>query len=92
MHIGGVIGPRRRSDRAVVEQTLFDRQQFVGGSGHQNDVHLGLVDDLTDLFAIFGQRAVFSLLAMVLGAFARGSDAERHIGILGISQHKILAL
>ncbi len=91
VNVRGVVGARRRRNGAVVKQSLINGQEFIGAGGHEDNIHFGLLDDVADLLAVLGQRAVFAFNCVVLRAFPRRGNAKRHIGVFGISKHKIFA-
>jgi hypothetical protein len=57
-------------------------------SRHEHDIDNALSHDLTNMLAVFGQRAHVYLARVRLGRTSRGADAQRHIRVLGIGQDK----
>ena len=88
--VGRVVGADGRRDRAVVEQTFLDREDFVRTGAHQRDVDQTLLDHIADQLAVFVQRAEPGLVRVVFGTAAGGRQTECHVGVLGIGQDEVV--
>lgn len=73
----------------IVEQPLPQRQLFARARGHQHDVDNPLTDDRANLIAVLAQCLVLQLGIVSLRRKSRRTDAERHVGILGIGEDEV---
>lgn len=91
MDVAGVVGPRRRRDGGLIEQPFLNGQQIVGARRRQHDIDDALPDHLADLLSILGERLEPQFAVMPLRRQPRRAHAERHVGVLGISEDEVLA-